>query len=509
MDFYNKLNMDFYNPNLILLHKGGAFTNFDDFLHTPATGTLQIPASLFSHKTELSHQLELAHRLDKQKATGIIIGHGELKEGEFIVVPDNITIYPVVTCGLKATHNKLFSDTENRRKFYDINLRHELTLFQDNYDRVYQPGSIMPQQYYYFDSEFEDDTFFHSGIITDSLKNLNDEEKIQLCGSIDKFDKYFQEQFAFPLIKDNPELVKKIATKSNNHSILKSEDYKEPFLLSDILKKIDEHIKNASEIPKKYILLSCRTSSDRDCPNKPFIIYDSYHEYCFPRGQKDFLSQTRSTSQEEFHINFKKHISELHTLLDSIKNSKLNLDEYSIESDQFSNFILENGHTAFTEWEKKYTEITNQEYIQLKKYKILHLIFYIVSVIFKKINVHISYLLIVEYFLEIINDILEKGTTDFFEVCLLQYIYEYNNKPLFQTSTEPDILPSIIENIYKDIHDKIVMDTQAEATQTEATQAETTQAETTQTEEDTTDIDVFFKKLDKKKKKKKAKLVQS
>lgn len=502
MNFYNKLNMDFYNPNLILLHKGGAFTDFGDFLHTPATGTLQIPASLFPHKAKLSHQLELAHQLDKQKATGIIIGHGELKEGEFIVVPDNITIYPVVTCGLKATHNILFSDKENRRKIYDINLRHELTLFQDNYDRVYQPGSIMPQQYYYFDSEFEDDTFFHSGIITDSLKNLNDEEKIELSGSVDKFDKYFQEQFAFPLIKDNPELVKKIATKSNNHSILKSEDYKKTFLLSDILKKIDEHIKNASEIPKKYILLSCRTSSDRDCPRKPFIIYDSYHQYCFPRGQRD-LSQTRSTSQEEFHINFKKHISELHTLLNSIKNSKLNLDEYSIESDQFSNFISENGHTAFVEWEKKYTEKTNQEYIQLKKYKILHLIFYIISIIFKKKNVYIPYLLIVEDFLEIINYILEEGTTDFFEVCLLQYLYEYNNKPLFQMSTEPDILPSIIENIYEVLHDKIAMATQTEATQTEATQTKATQTKATE------NIHDFFKKKDKQKKKKKSKSVQS
>jgi len=463
--------MFLYNPNLKFLHKGGSLNlNFSEFLNSSTN-----PFATVLHKpppNQTKEQILKEKKLEQEKSTGIISGHGYLKTRTFIIVPDNITISPVVTCGIRAEHRALFSDDnfKNREKFLDKFKRHEISMFQSGYKRKYLPGSLMPEQFFIFNARFTE-SFFHSGIITKTIPNnfieyeISNDEKENLYDSAQDFDDYYFETFSFPNKNPgNSELIRKISTKYNNEKILNSKtDYNKEHTLSNILYEISRLIDDDPEIPKKYILLSCRGIDSDTCVEKPNIIYDRYNRYCFepPAPNSKNLNETRSISEEDFYMNFTKRVTDISSNLDYILNSKIDLNKYEKningERFQFSSFIIEHGSNAFNEWKKSLSfaielqeldrdlsslgqrvekleggalaeaesDLDQQFNDLVVKCPLLNLIFYIVNN-FKQIDIDINYLQITYYFKNMIDGIINKRqTVDYNEACILQHIYKF------------------------------------------------------------------------------------
>ena len=305
---------------------------------------------------------------DAENKTGVISGHGAIYPDTFIVVPDNITIYPVVVCGMSALHQRIFPTPQSRNRFYDVYERGKIKYFQEGYSRVYEPGSLMPEQEFIFEADFED-SFFLSGIITTSipqyeqLVNLDDKNKLSNNNPED-VDAHFQVNFTFPFLNktiptdehsEDYKLYKRISTQSNNNKILSNDSFGKRMFLSEVLTLLSHYITQNQDAPKKYILLSCRTASiptiegefcKEDIRN---VVKNKYSQDCLtlsPIVNDTQLQSVSSTSEYEFHKYFKHIITAIYTDLKFLEEHLT--DEFLKEhiTDKFITEILNQQHST-------------------------------------------------------------------------------------------------------------------------------------------------------------------
>lgn len=288
---------------------------------------------------------------------GIILGHGIRNDEQipskewYFIIPKNINIYPMTYSGTVLDHEIAFSiktkDNIELSKEIIKDKTRRIELFnKQNYQNSYLSGSLMPEQIYFFKSDWEE-SFFFSGVITDSITiPLVDEQDTQL-------KKYFDKNFSIPYLKQddedkNEEFYIQQSTKFNDERILDNSNFNNHMHLSELIYKI-KTVSDNQDIPKNYILISCRAG------DKALTLYNQNCSIT-----RDELQLVKSTSEMDFHKNFTYYLSKLNDDLNQIplgvKNSKYQ-DMYSLQYLQTTIALMISPAATYELLEKKINDI--------------------------------------------------------------------------------------------------------------------------------------------------------